>query len=109
EELMASFQGVASPVRPARYVVEIENPFDGKRDVSSGLNESQVAPRIRDFGQVNDSTMVYFRHVSPCFLFQVSARRNVRALCLFPAVNRDLGQFVIGFLPRLALAQLRLF
>ena len=62
DELMALFQRMTGAIRATGHVVEIEHALDRERNVPLSLDKSQIATRVRDFGQVNDLTLTQFHN-----------------------------------------------
>jgi hypothetical protein len=54
DQLMQLFVGVTTAFSTAGHVVQVVNPTDFKRDVIPTLDESQVAPRIRNLWKLNN-------------------------------------------------------
>ena len=54
DELMQRFMRMPSPLRSARHVVEVINTLDVEGDMLTAFDESEIASRIVDFGEIDD-------------------------------------------------------
>jgi hypothetical protein len=48
---------MASPIGAAGDIIQVENPFNLKRDVAIAFKESEIAPRIINLWEFDNATL----------------------------------------------------
>jgi hypothetical protein len=49
---------MATPLRPARDIIEVINPLDVKRYVPSTLDEGKITARVSDLWKIDQPTLL---------------------------------------------------
>ena len=50
----ANLVGMAAALRPARHIIQVIDPLNGKGYLMSSFNEGQVSPRVGNFRQIDN-------------------------------------------------------
>lgn len=57
DELMACFESVTAAISAARNIIEVKNTFYIKWNVTVAFDESEIAARVGDFGEINNAAV----------------------------------------------------